>query len=373
MKIALVSLSGLPVHVDGVEGAFGGAETQTAVLGEALRRRGHDAIVIVTDYDERSPLPRRTALPLANAYRRRAGVPGLRFFHPRWTGLHRAIARLRPDVVFQMCAGAGTGQIAWTCRRIGAAFVFATASDSDVDPRRLRLGARDRRFYEYGLRRADRVVTQHARQAEQLLVHYGVRSTPIPLGAELPAAISAPDEPPTVAWLGTLRRVKRPERWLDMAERFPAVPFVMAGARASLEPGIFDAAKERAGRLGNVRFLGPVPSVEAVLHGAYLLLNTSEVEGFPTTFLEAWGRGIPVVSYFDPDGLVARHGLGAIAGDAEEMARLLAEYLGDRAARDAAGRRARSYVERTHAPDAVAERIEAVLREAVAAREARRA
>jgi glycosyltransferase involved in cell wall biosynthesis len=43
------------------------------------------------------------------------------------------------------------------------------------------------------------------------------------------------------------------------------------------------------------------------------------LEGFPTTFLEAWSCGLPVVTTFDPDGIVARQGLGRVVTTVDEL------------------------------------------------------
>lgn len=368
MKVCIVSLRSLAHHVVLDAPPRGGAETQSTVLADALARRGHDVSVIVSDYDAGARRkPRRTPYPLINAYDTQAGLPGLRFLVPRWSGMWQALARADAEVYFQMCAGLATGQVALFCRRARRGFVFATASDSDVDPTRIRLSRRDRCFYRHGLRHADRVVTQHAGQQAALRGKCGIDSIPIGMLTDLPETLSGPEEPAAVLWVGTLRAVKRPEIWLEMARRLPEVRFVMIGGAAPTEPSLLPRIREMAAEIPNVEFRGLVDDPRPALERAWLLLNTSEIEGFPNTFLEAWARRVPTVSFFDPAGLVAQHGLGLIAADAAGMEAALRELLGSRARRDELGANGRAYVEREHAPEAVARRFESVFAEAIAA------
>jgi len=359
MKLCLISLGALPCHVAGSGSHPGGSETQTSLLADALAARGHEVSMVVTDYDAAArSRPRTTSIPLHNAFATRAGVPGLRFFAPRWIGLHRAMAEADADAYFQMCAGPLTGQVAFFCGRRNRGFVFATASDTDVDPSRFRLNARDRLVYRWGLERADRIVTQHAAQQAELRRTMGLDSTVIGMSARIPERHAKPDEPPIVLWVANYRAVKRPELFLETARRFPDTPFHMVGGATGAEPNLHDRVRAEAATVPNVVFHGHVPDPSPFYERAWVLLNTSSVEGFPTTFLEAWGRGAPTVSFFDPGGLIAENRCGVLASTPKELHAGLARLLASREERDALGARGRAYVLREHDAGVVTERFE---------------
>ena len=61
-----------------------------------------------------------------------------------------------------------------------------------------------------------------------------------------------------------------------------------------------------------------------------LFINTSDHEGFPNTFLQAWSRGIPVLSFVDPDDLIRECKLGLVVKSIDEMAQKLEEILNNR-------------------------------------------
>jgi glycosyltransferase involved in cell wall biosynthesis len=114
--------------------------------------------------------------------------------------------------------------------------------------------------------------------------------------------------------------------------------------------------ENEASKLRNVRFLGQIPyrEVNQYLAKSKVLLNTSDVEGFPNTFLQAWARRVPIVSLFDPDDIITREGLGRRPVTEDEMCNMLRELLDDRQEREQIGAKARTYAVENFSPDAAA-------------------
>ena len=147
--------------------------------------------------------------------------------------------------------------------------------------------------------------------------------------------------------------------------RMPAQRFVMAGVipPPPLSPAVFDATRALARTLPNLEVRGHLDrrQLGEFLTTSGLFLHTSEIEGFPNTMLEAWAHGLPTVSVVDPDGIVSRERFGELAGDPDAMEAAVTRWMADPERRRSAGARARAYVERAHAPDAIVDRVAAVL------------
>jgi glycosyltransferase involved in cell wall biosynthesis len=109
----------------------------------------------------------------------------------------------------------------------------------------------------------------------------------------------------------------------------------------------------------------PREELLAELERAAAVVTTSEIEGMPNTFLEAWARGVPVLSlHVDPSGVIGRHGLGIVAGGSmERFVGAARELWSDGGLRSEIGERARAYVQERHSPEAVGDRWAALIRE----------
>ena len=113
----------------------------------------------------------------------------------------------------------------------------------------------------------------------------------------------------------------------------------------------------------NLKALGPVPysDVNKYFARAKLFLNTSESEGFPNSFLQAWIRGVPIVSFFDPDDIISRQGLGVRVDSSGQMAVKLEELIGDKDRLQILAEHVRRFALDAYSADAVVTHYESLL------------
>jgi glycosyltransferase involved in cell wall biosynthesis len=346
---------------------IGGAEVQQRLLARELVRRGHAVTFVTLDHGQPDGAT-HDGIRVLKMCGENAGLPGLRFLHPRWTSLWGALRRADAEVYYQRGGGVETGQVALFARRHRRRFVFATASDTNCVPELPDLPvAREKILYRFGLRRADRVVCQTETQRDLLVRNFQVGASLVRSCSEDPwreaaALRDRPFEGPRVLWVGRFSPQKRPELLLELAALCPEVPFEVVGGRAG--DGVYAAGLvSRAEALPNVTLHGWVrpDEVGAFYDRASVLLCTSPVEGFPNTFLEAWSRGVPTVSTVDPDGLIETKGLGAVGRTAPELSSALARLHAEGRTWSDSSRRARDHYVRTHTVGAVVDAYERLL------------
>jgi len=89
--------------------------------------------------------------------------------------------------------------------------------------------------------------------------------------------------------------------------------------------------KKEASKIHNLDYIGhqPFEEVERFFDETSLFICTyrAGIEGFPNTFLQAWSRGIPVVSSMELDGLITENDLGIVTDSISEMARGIEELI----------------------------------------------
>jgi glycosyltransferase involved in cell wall biosynthesis len=262
--------------------------------------------------------------------RQSAGLKGLRFFH-KWTSLVKAMRQANCDVYYHHGAECVTGQMALWCASNGRPFVFYSANDTDCQANLPEFRTPwDRALYRCGLRRATVRITQTEAQRATLKKDFDLDSIVLRYPCYDPKRPGLPlSAPPSnrVLWIARVCRQKRPDRLLDLAERCPELEFDLVGPLYSDDYS--QSVSQRARRMPNVTLHGPASrnQVPAFYMNAACLCCTSDYEGFPNTFLEAWSHGLPIISTFDPESLIEKKQLGIVVGNVTEMQAALQSLL----------------------------------------------
>ncbi|MFQ5510891.1 MAG: glycosyltransferase family 4 protein [Candidatus Krumholzibacteriia bacterium] len=344
MKICIVSLGIVPYYRRDNSAPYGGAETQAAFVADAVAAAGNEVSLVVANLEPGRDLPH----PAENAFHSERGIPVLRFVHPRWTGIVNALERADADLYYQRNAGMVTGVTGLFCRRRGKAFVYGTGSDTDLTFSTARVdGIRDRSLFYLGLKMTSGIVAQNQRQEQLCRQHLGKPVKVIPNGVHVRGA-GAAGARDRLAWIGAIRRAKRPELFIDLARRMPSRQFVLIGGKSATEPGFAGRIAESAASVPNLRWVGHVApdEVHKWLERSVLLVNTSRVEGFPNAYLEAWSHGVPVVALADVDDIITGEDVGVVCGSIAEIEAAIGSITASASDLAAMGARARALVDK---------------------------
>jgi glycosyltransferase involved in cell wall biosynthesis len=364
--ICFVAPAAWPVLVAAREIEFvGGAEVQQTILARNLVRRGYRVSMICGDYGQ----PDRVTvdgITVIKSGSRISGLPVVRFFHPRLTGLWSALKAADADIYYQRAPGAATAVTGMFAKHYRRRFMYAAASDLDLAGNTKMLfqhrgGWRDLQLYRLGLKLADVIIAQHARQVADCRQWQSRRAEVVPSCYDVPPDGGASADG-VVLWVSVLRAGKRPELFLELARRLPHLRFRMVGGPSAQagDEAVFRQIKEAAMAIPNLEFVGFVPYAEIGTHfnAARVFVNTSDYEGFPNTFLQSWARGIPTVSFVDTGSKLHGHNVVNVAADLDDMTACVQKLMEDDEYWHGAGHRVRACYESFHTPNAALDAYE---------------
>jgi glycosyltransferase involved in cell wall biosynthesis len=356
-------------HPDDV---VGGSELQCDLVARGLAARGHEVTYVAVGS--------RAGHAGARPYRTVTGPDDP-------IGLARTILDTSPDVVYWRFNRRGLREVAKELGRVRVPMVVALAHVDDVTPwpswpwpgpgstlRDRGSDVRSRLRWRRQLR-AYRDVTAIASQRSDLVGRIPMttvalqRHVPNLMDPALADARPFSHPRPFVAWVANLKPRKRPEHLPALADALApyGIDLLVAGP---VQDERYAWLAEPLAQHPNLHHLGVLttPEVVALLTAARCLAVTAMPEGFSNVMLQAWWAGTPTVTLdYDPDGLVAAEGLGAVAdGDIDRFHREVLRFAtGTATDADDVGARAAALARARFAPDVVLEGLEDLLRRAI--------
>nr|WSY54794.1 glycosyltransferase [Streptomyces sp. NBC_00886] len=221
--------------------------------------------------------------------------------------LTAAMRRFRPHIVHTHTAKAGTlGRVAAAMAGVPARVhtfhghllhgYFPPFKTRLVVKTERRLARHCDRLLSVGTRvRDDLLAAGIGRPQQYTVVPPGTTLPPPPERAEARRRLGLPEQCPVVAYVGRVTRIKRPDRFLEVAREVrrtvPDAHFLVCGE------GEQQAALAEMSDLGPaLHLLGWRSDVETVYAAADVVLLTSDNEGMPLSLIEAGLAGVPVVA-----------------------------------------------------------------------------
>lgn len=150
----------------------------------------------------------------------------------------------------------------------------------------------------------------------------------------LPTPVSIPENickssTPIVCFLSRLDRRKRPELFMNLANKFPDVQFIAMGkSRDQQWENYLNNKYKDVPNLQITGFLDQFSSnkLTEILEKSWIMINTATREGLPNAFIEAASHKCAILSFVNPDHFSSEFGCHAEKDDfAEGLKYLLAK------------------------------------------------
>lgn len=341
---------------------MGGAEYQTLLLAQGLADLGYEVVYLATHADEEGEFKVGNITVLT--------IPGWRTVGKT---LHRqllskALQESDPDICY-VRTFRELATIVPLCKKASIPVVSVSCSTMETSPFLLgyhpletinNLRSRDMIFHLSSFLSIHSSATHicNTKTLQQQIQRWFPRK-PIGMiynGQPVPPLDSLHSESSgQVIWVNNLKRLKRPEIFVKLANRLPQFRFVMIGGMAGgrLYTQNLRSLFRQAPK--NFQYLGPMSldQVNATISQSDLLLYTSlPVEGFGNSFLQAWFRGVPTLSLsFDLDGILEREGVGRCSKTFEQLVVDVQDLMEDETTSREMGRRARNYAVKHHSTE----------------------
>lgn len=365
-KIAFFTLNAYDMLTGGHGGdAVGGAQLQQILIGNELAQRGHK--IYFVEYDTGNKIERTIN-----------GIEIITKPQPSGSELSRAFTVLKgtreiltdidPDVCYRRSLDFEMLPLSLYCSITDARFVYGVAHDDELtdQPHKFDSGLKNTKPYKWlnrqSLSNADGVIVQNGTQLAlaRNRLETDIQMIPNCYKSDQATPTDWSYESPVVFWAARYQPWKRPDLVAELAEELPEITFVMAGGTGNKD--LYEEVRDRSQNLENLKLLGHVPfsEIDSYFAAADIFLNTSDAEGFPNTFLQAWAQKTPVVSLqVDPNDILTTQDVGFVAnGSMNRLRNKIQELTDDSNKLKKLSQTSYEYLSDKHTVEAIADRYE---------------
>ena len=362
-KVCFIAPKAYPLFNPDVKKVFGGAEVDLYLIATELAKdESFEVSFITADYGQHD----------IETIENVRIIKSLDFNKNPLTGavrIWRAMRTADSQIYLQKTVSWGTLLVTMFCKSNKRIFVYRTANQGECKgtfPEGKRFL---KKAFSWSLHKAGAVTVQNQTDKQNLLEFMGIDATVIPNGHRFTK--STHKQRDTILWVGRSSPIKRPELFIKLAEQFPDENFTMICRRATDDEN-YETMLTEAKKIGNLQFIQAVPFAEisSYFQRAKVLVNTSDSEGFPNTFIQACNCSAPILSLnVNPDGFIDKYNCGiSCKGDWQKMVDSLKTMLQENRYVEL-GENAKKYVLENHDLAKIIEQYKTLFKELVKCRD----
>lgn len=331
MRILIYNFS-IPYLLSDNDEFEGGTAVELLNWIKAFRGLNHE-VALLTWKGAKEIIKTKVDFDIIESYNSKAGIPKIRMFYNYIPSVIRAIKNYDPDIIIQEGASVQSFIMSISSKLTKKIFVHRIASDADVDERTNEfIDGISLFLYKNSRNFIDVFSVQNEYQFNKLKERFpdkNIFKIHNTFNRFISNGILPREERKYVAWVGHFRKIKNLITLADICSQMKNIEFKIAGIAYINLDNDSSLAIEKMKRMSNVEFVGYIDNsqIQNFLSRAVCLLNTSFLEGFSNTFLEAWSVGTPIVTtnQVNPDNLIGNHQIGLVANSFEELPNKLVE------------------------------------------------
>ena len=246
IRVCFVSPKAYPLFNPAADGVIGGAEVDLYLLATELAKDENFRVTFITaDYGQ----------PTQETIENVRVIKSLNFKQNNLTGAYKiwkAMKKADAQIYMMKTPSPGVPLVAAFCKLHKHCFAYRAASEREFNGAYLTAHPILGRLFMRSLRRAGLITVQNQSDAEQLRSRMDVDVRVIPNGHRL--ADLADCQKQTVLWVGRSAYVKKPYRFLELAEKFPGEKFTMICQKATGDND-YDSLVAKAKQIENLEFI----------------------------------------------------------------------------------------------------------------------
>lgn len=331
-----------PKFKGAIENIYGGVDVDIYMISKELAKDKYfDVSVIVGDFGQ-DKIVKKDNVTLIKSYE-----PYKNKFLMA-SKLMLILLKNNSDIYFLEKANGLNGIFRFISKIKKKKLIYRTASDIDCDKTFINNNKIEGLFYKYALEKADLVIVQNENNKNQLSKNHNKDSIIIKNGITLNSTNFKGKK--FITWIGRREIIKRPELFLELSKSFPKYNFLMICPKVNINND--DLIENEINNILNINFIEYVPfdKINNYYKKAKILINTSDYEGFPNTFVQATANGTPIVSLnVNPDNFLNKYKCGFCAnGNFELMKNQIKGLLEDKELYNKMSKNSYEYAKRNH-------------------------